>query len=196
MANVYCAGPLFNDPERLEMAELAAVLEANGHKTFLPQRDGLEFADILPALSACGLGSEEAENVIRRAIFSLDTYKVLHWADVVVANLNGRVPDEGTVVEATLAWVAGKALVLFKNDARTLLNGADNPMVLGLGDFKTIRLVSQMPGAVLQALEESRQSRKDGIYALGSAIEKAKVGAMNTADTAALLMSLVKAQSK
>jgi nucleoside 2-deoxyribosyltransferase len=40
--------------------------------------------------------------IVNKAIFSLDTYQLLRQCDVVVANLNGRVPDEGTIVEATL----------------------------------------------------------------------------------------------
>ena len=37
MARIYCAGPLFNEPEKEEMTGIAAQLESAGHETFLPQ---------------------------------------------------------------------------------------------------------------------------------------------------------------
>lgn len=75
-----------------------------------------------------GLSPIEASKVIDRSIFCLDVYKLLSWSDGVVINLNGRVPDEGTVVEAALAWHAGKPLVLYKNDSRAPFLGRDNPI--------------------------------------------------------------------
>ena len=39
---IYCAGPLFNPIEQIEMANIASALEESGYKVFLPQRDGLE----------------------------------------------------------------------------------------------------------------------------------------------------------
>ncbi|KQR77003.1 hypothetical protein ASG35_12045 [Burkholderia sp. Leaf177] len=72
--------------------------------------------------------------------------------DVVVANLNGRVPDEGTIVEATLACHSGKPLVLYKTDVRSMLGGSDNPMVTGLGDFESINDSSALPAAVERAV--------------------------------------------
>mgnify|MGYP003981738111 CR=1 FL=1 len=47
-------------------------------------------------------------------------------------NINGRVPNEGTVVEAGIAWNAGKKIVIYKTDLRTLLKGSDNPLLSGL----------------------------------------------------------------
>lgn len=90
---VYCAGPLFNPPEQEEMARIAQVIEDAGHETFLPQRDGLEFAHLVPALIAKGMSPQEASHAMERAVFNLDVYRVLGWSDIVVANLNGRVPE-------------------------------------------------------------------------------------------------------
>jgi len=126
------------------MAEIAACLERAGFSTFLPHRDGLEFAKLKPALHARGLGEREASLVLARAVFSLDTFELLQKADAVVVNLNGRVPDEGAVVEAALAWHSGKALVLYKHDARSKLSGEDNPMVTGLGRFSVCALRAEL----------------------------------------------------
>jgi nucleoside 2-deoxyribosyltransferase len=148
MLRVYCAGPLFNARERAEMDSISSVLEQAGFSTFLPHRDGLEFAQLKPALEQCGASPNEAVSMLNKAIFALDTYQLLRRCDVIVANLNGRVPDEGTVVEATLAWHSGKPLILFKTDVRSMLNGSDNPMVTGLGDFETIDDLSALPAAI------------------------------------------------
>ena len=47
---IYCAGPLFNPKEQEEMQEIAHVLEQKGFTTFLAQRDGLLFEQLLPLL--------------------------------------------------------------------------------------------------------------------------------------------------
>ena len=116
MANVYCAGPLFSESERREMDMIARVLKDADQETFLPHRDGLELTKLTK--TSLALDSDRTTCAIDSAVFHLDIYKLLSWSDAVVANLNGRTPDEGTVVEAALAWHSGKALVLFKNDDR------------------------------------------------------------------------------
>ena len=121
---VYCAGPLFNPKEREEMAALAGTLEEAGYETFLPQRDGLELTKCVAALVAKGLPPSSANRAMSEAIFALDVYQVLHGCDIVVANLNGRVPDEGTVSEAAIAWSRGKPVVGYKADTRSAFGGA------------------------------------------------------------------------
>ena len=135
MSRVYCAGPRFNESERTEMAAIAQVLEKAGHTTFLPHRDGFEYAQLLPELTPI-CGSDTANAVLQQAIFALD---------VVVANLNGRVPDEGTVVEAALAWHARQPLVLYKADDRSLIAGSDNPMIVGLSNLKVVSDLDEIP---------------------------------------------------
>ncbi|KKK85960.1 hypothetical protein LCGC14_2768010, partial [marine sediment metagenome] len=82
-----------------------------------------------------GLGSSEASELLCRAIFALDVYQVLCGCDMVVASLNGRVPDEGTVSEVAMAWARGRPVVGYKSDSRSLLGGEDNPLLTGLFDF-------------------------------------------------------------
>jgi len=173
---VYCAGPLFNAAERAEMGSIAGTLEAAGYATFLPHRDGLEFARLKPELEKLGASVEEAARILDRAIFSLDTYQLLRRCDVVVANLNGRVADEGTVVEASLAWHAGKPLVLFKADARSMLSGSDNPMLTGLGDFSVIDQLSALPQAVEEAIARDRARRVEETLDQGAEIASLREG--------------------
>ncbi|ABQ24458.1 nucleoside 2-deoxyribosyltransferase [Geotalea uraniireducens] len=141
---IYCAGPLFNPKEKEEMQEIADILEMNDFKVFLPHRDGLEFSNLMTTFSEMGISNEKAIQVLNKAIFTLDVFQVLD-SDGLILNMNGRVPDEGAMVEAGIAWNAGKAMVIYKNDARTLLNGNDNPLLLGLSNFETVSKISEIP---------------------------------------------------
>lgn len=189
MLRVYCAGPLFNAAERAEMDSIAHTLEAAGFATFLPHRDGLEFARLKPELEKLGASVEEAAQILDRAIFSLDTYQLLERCDVVVANLNGRVADEGTVVEASLAWHAGKPLVLFKADARSMLSGSDNPMLIGLGDFQVVDQVAALPQAVRESAARDHASRVEKTLAVGAGIASLREGGDDMSSLAKTLFS-------
>ena len=189
MPRIYCAGPLFNDPERHEMQQISEALERAGCETFLPHRDGLEFSQLLPALLDIGVTQSRADGVLQRAIFSLDVYQLLVGCQGVVVNLNGRVPDEGTVVEASLAWHAAKPLVLYKRDARTVLDGSDNPMLSGLGGFEIVRAIDELPQALEQALHVDRADRVKRVLETGAAIAELRKRESDVRQLAAMLAS-------
>jgi len=151
-ARVYCAGPLFNPRERDEMEELAAELEGAGFRTFLPQRDGLELVKLVPELTARGFSHPQATEMASKAIFALDVYQVVKGCQAVVANLNGRVPDEGAVSEAAIAWAWGRIVVGYKSDSRSLILGQDNPLVVGLFGFRLCRTPSEVVAVLREAL--------------------------------------------
>jgi nucleoside 2-deoxyribosyltransferase len=151
---IYCAGPLFNPSERAEMEMLAETLELAGFNTFLPHRDGFLFEAIVPDLVRAGYTLDVAQWMARQAIFALDVYQVLVSCEGTVVNLNGRVPDEGAVVEGAMAWTVGKAVVLFKDDARSKIDGLDNPLVAGLGAFRLVSRSEELPRAMTRALSE------------------------------------------
>lgn len=136
------------------MEILAEALEQSGFKAFLPHRDGFLYGAIVPDLVKAGSPLEVAQWLARQAIFALDVYQVLVTCDGTVVNLNGRVPDEGAVVEGAMAWTAGKAVVLFKNDARSKIDGLDNPLVAGLGGFRLVNHSEDVPQALTRALAE------------------------------------------
>lgn len=147
---IYCAGPLFNRAEQEEMAEIARVLRAAGFSVFLPHRDGFVFADVHREFLRGGYESAEATRMIQQAIFRLDTYEVVSGCQGLVLNMNGRVPDEGAVSEAAMAWMAGKAVVLYKADSRSLIQGSDNPLILGLGSFARVATIPEIAYALAQ----------------------------------------------
>ena len=157
---VYCAGPLFNRSERDEMAEIARRLEKAGFATFLPQRDGLELTKCIEALARQGVSSEEANRLMSQAVFALDVYQVLDGCEIILANLNGRVPDEGAVSEAAIAWSRGKPVVGYKADSRTAFLGLDNPLVAGLFDFDLCATIQDAVLAVIAHVERRATRRK------------------------------------
>jgi nucleoside 2-deoxyribosyltransferase len=134
---IYCAGPLFNPKEREEMSQIASVLEEGGYSVFLPQRDGLEFAKLFPLFMEKGVPAPDARKILNMAIFSLDVYQIVNSSGLLL-NMNGRVPDEGAMVEAGIAWANNKVIVIFRSDSRSLIEGNCNPLVLGLSDFSLV----------------------------------------------------------
>ena len=118
---VYFAGPLFSQAEKDFNEEITAVLEDCGYEVFLPQRDGIEAAQL----------EGKSEEELIRMIFELDSSEVKK-ADILFMNLDGRVPDEGACVELGIAFASGKRCYGFKTDTRSIELGLDlNPMISG-----------------------------------------------------------------
>jgi nucleoside 2-deoxyribosyltransferase len=134
---IYCAGPLFNPSERNEMKKMSDVLKSDGYGVFLPQEDGLEFAKLFPFFIERGLTPQQAQQLLNRAIFALDVFQIID-SDGLILNMNGRVPDEGAMVEAGIAWSHNKPVVIFNSDERSLIQGNCNPLVIGLSNFETV----------------------------------------------------------
>ena len=150
---VYCAGPLFNSCEKQEMAGIANLLDSKGYPVYLPHRDGMEFRNILPLLVDRGHAHAEAANFLHKSIFALDVYQLAVECEAMVWNLNGRVPDEGAVSEAAIAWTLGKPLVAYSDDARCLIEGNFNPLLVGLVDFEVTDDLQEIPLLLSEAVE-------------------------------------------
>jgi len=123
MANskIYFAGPLFNYAEKAFNLEVAELLEKHGYCVFLPQRDGIIGADL----------AGKTEEEINKLIFTKD-YDELIASDIVFANLDGRVPDEGTCIEIGIAYAKNKVCYGIKTDTRAIIRGVDlNSMITG-----------------------------------------------------------------
>lgn len=162
---IYCSGPLFCPEEIAGMTRIAQVLEDAGFATFLPHRDGLE-AYVLPLANepvAQLPGGRTVTRMVNRAIFALDIFQIVERCDGLVFNMNGRVPDEGGVVETAVAFAAGKPLVIYKEDARSKVAGSDNAMLLGLAPaFRTIDRVDAIPAALSELIERCPPSSYEG----------------------------------
>lgn len=155
---VYCAGPLFCQSERDEMTAIADLLVAHGYRVYLPHRDGMEFRLIHEILTDRGWDAPDAAQFLHAAIFALDIYQLAVVCDCMVWNLNGRVPDEGAVSEAAMAWTLGKPLVAYKDDVRSLIAGRVNPLLVGMTDFQTVDVPDDIPHA-LQLARTRQESR-------------------------------------
>lgn len=153
---IYCAGPLFNPKEKEEMEHIAVVLEEAGYSVFLPQRDGLEYAEFFPFLLNKDIPQEKAQMILNLAIFSLDVFQILDSSGLLL-NMNGRVPDEGAMVEAGIAWAHNKAIVIFKSDSRSLMHGSCNPLVMGLADFNFVTTYKEIATVLGAKLSFSKQ---------------------------------------
>ena len=165
---VYCSGPLFCAEEIGVMSDIAEVLEEAGYGTFLPHRDGVE-AYVMNSVNNPFTNLFIFDPIARfvyRATFALDIYQVIERCDYGVFNMNGRVPDEGVVVELAVAFASGMPLVLYKDDRRSLAGGWDNPMLSGAScTFSVVDDIARIPrelaGAIdrLEALGESPYQR-------------------------------------
>ena len=165
---IYCSGPLFCAEEVGGMSAIAKVLEDAGFQTFLPHRDGIEGYVMRFSNTSLLSTISRIRTRIDYAIFSLDVYELIERCSAVVCNLNGRVPDEGMIVEAALAYAAGKPLVLFKDDARAPFGGYDNSMLTSLVHGKIVRKLNELPSAL-----KHEMSQKIDIVPLSSAMKKA-----------------------
>jgi len=139
------------------MSTIASVLKKAGYSIFLPQENGLKFAELLPALIEKNIHTEHATKMLNMAIFSLDVFEVMN-SDGLILNMNGRVPDEGAMVEAGIAWSHNKTIVIFKNDDRSLIQGNCNPLVMGLSDFEFVDKYDEIPTAFDRNLAEPSKS--------------------------------------
>lgn len=159
---VYCSGPMFSAADKWQQALIAQTLEQAGFDTYLPQRDGLEVGKLMvlidkPLMEATA--GTKLMLLLRQAVFALDCFQLLERCGSVVFNMDGRVPDEGSVVEAASAFTAGKPIVVFKTTPITILDGTDNPMVTGLSwVWSYAATVDAIPNALVDACDRASQA--------------------------------------
>lgn len=126
---VYFAAPLFNQAEREFNERATHALEGAGYDVFLPQRDVGDIGE-LEVMDQEDVTAEE----VMQEIFEIDRKGVLD-ADIVTATLDGRVPSEGTVIEAAIAHEHGIPVVGLKTDRRVFaMDEPYNAMVFGVLD--------------------------------------------------------------
>lgn len=158
MARIYCSGPLFCAEEVGGMTAIAHTLEHAGFDTFLPHRDGLEPYVLRFGNSALPGLLPGVRGGVDYAIFALDVYELVERCNAVVCNLNGRVPDEGMIVEASIAYAVGKPLVLYKADSRAPFGGHDNAMLTALASGGIEDRVDRLPERMQRALSAAGEA--------------------------------------
>lgn len=160
-------GPLFTKYERKENLEIARTLEKSGFSTFLPQRDVGMYEEIVARVVDRGFSRERAIQAARMFVSLGDSYETSK-CDAFVLNYNGRVPDEGAVFEAGTVYGLRKLLVIYKNDARSLIDGLDNPAVI----ISTGVIVSRMKDIPkeLRRLEQLKKSQYQEVFRLAEKV--------------------------
>jgi nucleoside 2-deoxyribosyltransferase len=153
---VYLSGPMFSKADIAQQEEIALVLDEAGFVTYQPQRDGIELAQVMGDIKVPPLPPDVMELVmpfVRKLVFAVDVYQLLDRCRAVVFNLDGRVPDDGSVMEAAVGWTAGLPVVIYKTTPVTMLGGQDNPMVAGLSmRWTDVADVADLPKALTRAV--------------------------------------------
>ena len=156
---LYCAGPQYSPEESMGMLSIASLLEKRGWPTYLSGRDGLDFALVTLKNNLEAEASERVHlmKMMAQMMFALEIFQVVRRCSSLCLNMNGRVPDEESVFKASLAFSVGKPVTLYKNDNRSIFNGYDNPMILGLsGGLPVIRKRHRIPDGITKAVERCR----------------------------------------
>lgn len=148
MVDVYFAGPLFCQAEREFNAKVCGMIEDEGYTTFLPQRDTGDIGE-LDFSDSDEINSDED---VMQYVFEDDRNGVLS-ADVVTTVLDGRVPSEGTVIEAAIAHEHDIPVIALKTDRRVFATGEPyNAMVWGVLD-EIVETPEELVEAVKRRLE-------------------------------------------
>ncbi|MFQ5555355.1 MAG: deoxynucleoside kinase [Acidimicrobiia bacterium] len=123
----YYAAGLFNEAERTYNLRVKAMLDELGYETWFPQTDAGFLEDYMDQ----GMTLAEARHEIYRMNLA-----AVNRSDVLIFNLDGRVPDEGACVEAGIAFGKGVRCVGLQTDFRAVEPGGNNLMLDGILDYE------------------------------------------------------------
>ena len=131
---VYVAGPLFDEGERWFIEKVDALVQECGFDTFLPHRDN---------------PPKTADNV--RLIFENDKSGI-DRCDVVVANLNGIMTDDGTAWEMGYAFAHGKHIIGLYTDWRARFPAPDEVvnLMMQCSMNRLVRSLDELRAALLE----------------------------------------------
>ena len=132
----YIAGPLFCKAEREYNLQLKERLSEFSVEAVLPQDCDMLFE--ASQMDGRTYAEEAAEKIFRRDLALLES------CDVLIINLDGRVPDEGACVELGYAYAKGIPVYGIKTDVRVSEYGIDNMMVAGMLRGRTARDVAAL----------------------------------------------------
>ena len=118
---IYFAAPYFSDSEISHNEAIVAAIERKW-KVFYPFRDGLRMIDLVNS----GISPDEATSRVWECDFL-----AIRESRILVAVLDGRVPDEGVCVELGIARTMGKHVIGLVTDSRACFKWGMNPMVFG-----------------------------------------------------------------
>jgi nucleoside 2-deoxyribosyltransferase len=156
MARIFLSGPMFDGADLWEQGQIKDVLVKAGYDTYLAAEDGIEDAELVDNLHSPLLGTSAFQTVsilVQKLGWTLDIYMATYGCDGMVFNMNGRVPDEGSVAEVANAYAAGMPIVTFKSTSITMWGPFDNPMVAALNrTWHPTTTYDAIPAAMATAL--------------------------------------------
>ena len=122
-ANIYMAGPLFNEGDRYVNQLNSDALRKEGFATFLPQEVVI---------------TTKSSPLVKAACFYMD-FKAIDQCTIIVANCNGIEIDSGTAAEIGMCYALKKQIYIYKSDVRNYYNETYklNNFVGGLVNNKT-----------------------------------------------------------
>ena len=134
----YIAGPLFDPGERWFTEQVEQVVAAAGYETFLPHRDA----------------PKKVEGNMRE-IFDADR-TAIDRCDVVVANLNGIITDDGTAWELGYAFALGKPIIGLHTDWRRRFDHEVINLMIECSLTVLLRSIDDLPGALVDVVPPTR----------------------------------------
>jgi len=153
LSPVYISGPMFSIADKWQQRAIKHTLMNAGFSTYLPQHDGIEVGSLMASVNQANT-SQVAPVImfVRTIVFAMDMFQVLAGCKSLVLNMDGRVPDEGSVSETAAAFTAGQPIVIYKTTPISMLGGEDNPMISGLSmNWLTVNNENDLPAALLAA---------------------------------------------
>ena len=138
MTRIYLAGPLFCRAETDYNTLVRDQLAEAGFEVVLPQDNTLDFDSA--RMYEPDYSSEVAGRICAHDLSLIDS------CDILVINLDGRVPDEGACLELGYAYAKGKPCFGLKTDVRVAEFGIDNMMIAGILGKRVARSIPELAG--------------------------------------------------
>jgi nucleoside 2-deoxyribosyltransferase len=153
---IFISGPMFSPADLWEGRKIKDSLEAAGFGTYWAPEDGIEDERLIDNLKSPLMELTDYRKVallVQKIGWTLDIYMATSGCDAMVMDMNGRVPDEGSVVEAANAYACGMPLVLYKETSITMWGPFDNPMLAALTkDWEPVTRVEDIAPALTAAI--------------------------------------------
>ncbi len=161
MTTIFLSGPMFDGADLWEQGQIKDVLVKAGYDTYLASEDGIEDSELIANLKSPLLELTDYQKIallVQKLGWTLDIYMATYGCDAMVFNMNGRVPDEGSVAEVANAYAAGMPIVTFKSTSITMWGPFDNPMVAALDrTWQPVTTYEEIPAAMATALANKAQ---------------------------------------
>lgn len=142
---VYFCGSFYTPEEQKKLEYLTNLIPSN-FIFDLPHKGSLEFF-YFHLLNSFILEHESEDSILyQNYIYYSQLYNIFKYSNILIYNMNGRVPDMGALLQTSLFYSSGRPIIIYKNDHRSKIFGMDNSMITGLTpEFKTINEINKIP---------------------------------------------------